>query len=174
MTSPSRNTAPEVDPLASYDKTPAVSFTTDGGFPQNIERTFVATGYVDTVQAKDEQGKPQVYEDTGKPVLKAVIPVQDEDGNDLNIWMKKNNVPGGLFRGFREAQAELGSRIGPGTRLTLSWWNDTTKPKKLGNHPKAYTVKAVAGDAPPPASDPLAEVPSTPSVSPVSDNTPPF
>lgn len=160
MTNPLNND-PNYDPLESYDKVPAVSFTTDGGFPQNTWKQFTVRDYIKLVQAKDDDGKPKFYEDSGQPVMKAVLPVTDvETGEDRSLWAKKNNVEGGLFRGLREAQRQLGSRIGPGTELAIKWWNDTTKPKKLGNHPKAYEVRATAGPAPAPKEDALADTPA--------------
>jgi len=156
MTNPVQNNA-DFDPLASYDKVEAVSFTTDGGFPEKTWKTFTVKDYIKLVQAKDDDGKPKFYEDSGKPVMKSVIAVVNEDGEDRSLWAKVNRIEGGLFRGLQDAQRTLGTRIQPGTKLAIQWWNDTTKPKKLGNHPKAYEVRATAGPAPAPSNDPLNE-----------------
>lgn len=170
MTNPQNNQ--DVDPLASFDKVPAVSFTTDNGFPQNTWQTFEVTDYIKLVQSKDDNGKPEVYEDSGKPVMKGALAVINEDGEARTIWAKRNNVEGGLFRALREAQSSLGEgkRIGPGVKLAIRWHNDTTKPKKLGNHPKAYEVTAQAGPAPAPKEDALA----APVAAPVASDEPPF
>lgn len=156
MTSPQDD--PNYDPLASFDKVPAVSFdpSKPGGIPENTWAKLKVTDYIKLVPDKDDTGKPKFYEDSGKPVMKAVLPVE-KDGEPRSLWAKKNFVEGGLFRALADAQRALGSRIGPGTELAVRWHWDTSKPKKLGNHPKAYEVKAQAGEAPPPASDPLAD-----------------
>lgn len=155
MTSPLNND-PNYDPLAQFDKTPAVSFDpNNGGTPENTWVKLNVTDYIKLLQAKDDNGKPKFYEDSGKPVIKAVLAVE-QDGEARALWTKKNWVQGGLFRSLAEAQTELGSRIGPGVELYVRWHWDTTKPKKLGNHPKAYEAKAKLGTAPAPAEDPLA------------------
>jgi hypothetical protein len=154
MTTP-QNNAPEHDPLQEFESTPAVSFDPSrGGIPENTWATMIVTDYIKIVQAKDDNGKPLFYEDSGKPVEKSILPVEI-DGEARALWAKKNRVEGGLFRGLQGAQTALGSRIGPGTELAIKWHWDTSMPKKLGNHPKAYEVKAKAGQAPPPAEDPL-------------------
>jgi hypothetical protein len=153
MTTPQNNV--EHDPLQEFESTPAVSFDPSrGGIPENTWATMIVTDYIKIVQAKDDNGKPLFYEDSGKPVEKSILPVEI-DGEARALWAKKNRVEGGLFRGLQSAQTALGSRIGPGTELAVKWHWDTTKPKKLGNHPKAYEVKAKAGQTPPPAEDPL-------------------
>jgi hypothetical protein len=150
-----QNNDPNYDPLQEFDKTPAVSFDPSrGGIAENTWGTMTVTDYIKLVQDKDDNGKPKFYEDSGKPVMKAVLPVEI-DGEARALWAKKNYVEGGLFKGLQQAQTALGSRIGPGVELAIKWHWDTTKPKKLGNHPKAYEVKAKAGQAPPPAEDPL-------------------
>ena len=177
MTTPTQ----ERDPLESFDSVPAVSFdpSKPGGIPENTWATLVVTDYIKLVQAKDENGKPDFYEDSGKPVMKAVLPVT-KDGEERSLWAKNNNVPGGLMRALRDAQKALGSRIGPGTELAVKWTWDTSRPKKLGNHPKAYEVRAKAGATPPPASDPLAAQDAAPAASdpwstrPAADDVPPF
>jgi hypothetical protein len=154
MTTP-QNNDPNYDPLQEFDKTPAVSFDPSrGGIAENTWGTMTVTDYIKLVQDKDDNGKPKFYEDSGKPVMKAVLPVEI-DGEARALWAKKNYVEGGLFKGLQQAQTALGSRIGPGVELAIKWHWDTTKPKKLGNHPKAYEVKAKAGATPPPADDPL-------------------
>lgn len=154
MTTP-QNNDPNYDPLQEFDKTPAVSFDPSrGGIPENTWASMVVTDYIKVVQAKDDNGKPMFYEDSGRPVEKSILPVE-VDGEARSLWAKKNFVEGGLFKALQRAQTELGSRIGPGTELAVKWHWDTSKPKKLGNHPKAYEVKAKAGQAPPPSEDPL-------------------
>lgn len=186
MTSP--NNDPNYDPLAEIEKTPAVSFdpSKEGGIPENTWAKLQVTDFIKLVQDKDDNGRPKVFEDSGKPVMKAVFAVT-QDGEKKSLWAKKNWVQGGLFRSLAEAQTALareegeGTRIGPGTELAIRWHWDTSKPKKLGNHPKAYEVVA-KGAGRGQASDPLASAPvgapassdpwSTPST-PVSDE-PPF
>jgi hypothetical protein len=147
----------ERDPLESFDSVPAVSFdpSKPGGIAEGVWATMTVRDYIKLVQSKDTEGKAEFYEDSGKPVMKAVLPVT-LNGEDRNLWAKNNNVPGGLMRALRDAQKNLGSRISPGTEIAVRWTWDTSKPKKLGNHPKAYEVTAKAGATPPPASDPLA------------------
>ena len=168
MTTPTQNTE-EFDPLASFDKIPAVSFDPGrGGVPENTWLEMDVNGFIKLVPAKDDNGRPKVYEDSGKPVMKSVLPVL-VDGEERGLWAKKNWVEGGLFRGLADVQREAGRRLGPGVRIAVAWSWDTSKPKKLGNHPKKYAVKLVSVSEPPPATDPLA--PPAPSSDPWS--TPP-
>jgi hypothetical protein len=177
MTTPATQ---ERDPLESFDSVPSVSFDpSKGGIPENTWATMTVRDYIQVVQAKDEKtGQAAFYEDSGKPITKLVLAVT-LDGEERNLWAKNNNVPGGLTRALRDAQKALGSRIGPGTEFAVGWQWDTSKPKKLGNHPKAYEVTAKAGQAPPPSADPLS-TPSAPADSspwasaPTSNDPPPF
>ena len=161
MTTP-QNNDPNYDPLKEFDSTPAVSFDpNNGGIPENTWAELVVTDYIKLVQDKDDNGKPKFYEDSGKPVWKSVLAVE-LNGEPRALWAKKNWVEGGLFRTLAQAQTAMGretgnpdARIGPGTKLAVRWHWDTSKPKKLGNHPKAYEARAVQGDAPPPKEDPL-------------------
>ena len=155
MTQP-QNTE-DVDILQMFDSVPSVSFDPGrGGVPEGQWVTLEVTGYIKQIQAKDDKGAPRFHEDSGRPVYKAVLPVL-LDGEERALWAKKNWVEGGLFRSLAEAQRDLGHRIGPGTKLAVRWSWDTSKPKKLGNHPKKYEVRA-SGEAPAPA-DPLADTP---------------
>lgn len=181
MTDPTQD--PNYDPLQSFDSVPAVSFdpSKEGGIPENTWAELVVTDYIKLVQDKDDKtGRPAVYEDSGKPVWKSVLPVE-KDGEARSLWAKKNWVQGGLFRALADAQKALGTRIGPGTVIRVRWAWDTTKEKKLGNYPKKYQVEATAGQAPPPSADPLhspVEVGQAPvdpwSLPPVTGDAPPF
>lgn len=175
----------EVDPLASYDTVPSVSFDPGrGGVPENEWLSLTVKDYIKLVQAKDDDGKPMFYEDSGKPVNKAVLAVTMPDGEERALWAKvirKHDTAlfAQLVAAQKELQKETGNpdrRLGPGDEIAVSWYWNTALPKKLGNHPKAYKVKVKAGTAPAPKSDPLGDSgdpwSSTPPAAPNSE--PPF
>jgi hypothetical protein len=158
-------TDPNYDPLEGFDKTPAVSFDPGrGGAAEGEFITLEVTDFIKLVQAKDDNGKPQVYEDSGNPVMKAALAVK-LNGEARTLWVKKNQHEGGLFKGLQDAQkavkAQSGDpsrRLGPGCTIEVAWAWNTALPKKLGNHPKKYAVRLVSVGTPPPTgADPLGE-----------------
>lgn len=163
------------DLLEGYESTPSVSFDPgNGGAAQGEWVKLTVLDYIEEVQAKDDDGKPLVYEDTGKPVMKAVLRVQTADGEERALWMKIiRKHEGALFRELVEAQKSLkektgdrSARLGPGTKLAIRWSWNTAVPKKLGNHPKKFEVRAAPGPAPAPKEDPFADTtPSAPAAS---------
>jgi hypothetical protein len=153
MTTP-QNTA-EFDPLAdNYEKTPALSFDPNKphGIPEGKWTTVTVRGKSKLIPSRDDNGKPEFYEDSGKPVQKVVLPVTYQ-GEDYTLFAKFNNVAGGLCRALKDAQRDLGQQLDEGSQLALRWEWDTSRPKVKGNHPKKYEARASAAD-------PLAEQPA--------------
>lgn len=161
----SANQAPEVDPLASFEKRPAVSFdpsrTNDAGQPGHAMGEWVVLevdGYADMVQRRDARTKaPMVYEDTGKAKMSMVLPVK-EAGVDKSLWSK---VPGGLHTALRAAQSQMqeelkdpNRRLGPGDTLAVRWSANGQKTSNdpMMNAPKIFEAKIKPGKGP----DPLA------------------
>jgi hypothetical protein len=156
-------TDPNYDPLEGYESVPSVSF--DPGHGGAAEGEFVeleVTDYIKLVQDKDDKGNLKVYEDSGKPVWKFVLPVK-QNGEDRALWGAKLNYDTSLMGQLTAAQkavkAQTGDpnrRLGPGCVIKVAWAWNTALPKKLGNHPKKYKVELVSvGAAPGPANDPL-------------------
>lgn len=163
MTNPQDD--PNYDPLAGYDSVPSVSFDPGHGGPAEDQWiTLVVQDFIKLVQAKDDNGKPEFYEDSGKPVMKFVLPVT-LDGEERSLWgsvIRKHDTA--LFAQLVAAQKQLiresddpARRLGKGDEIAVKWAWNTALPKKMGNHPKKYEVKVKAGTRPAaPGTDPLA------------------
>lgn len=175
----------ERDPLAGYDSVPSISF--DPSKPEGIKEgewsNLVVNDYIKLVQAKDDKGQLKFWEDSGKPIMKAVLSVL-RDGEERALWcdvIRKHDTA--LFAQLVAAQKQLvqesgdpARRLGPGDKIAVKWEWNTALPKKMGNHPKKYEVRVQAGTAPAtPKEDPLSggdPWSSTPPASP--NNEPPF
>lgn len=165
------NPTAELDPLASYDSVPSISFDPSrGGHAMGEWVELVVDDYIKLVQEKDDSGALLFWEDSGKPKNKAVLSVF-ENGEKKSLWAKVNRKDGALFRVLVDAQKSLAEqtgdparRLGPGDILRVRWARDNTAvPKKMGNHPKFYEGAARPGTAPAPAgADPLASTGSDP------------
>lgn len=160
------NQAPEVDPLQTFAKRPAVSFdpnrTNDDGTPNPGHRMgewvmLDVDGYADMVQRRDRHNKPMAYEDTGKPMMSMVLPVI-ENGEEKSLWSK---VPGGLLTALKGAQAAMqeevkdpSRRIGPGDKLAVRWAANGPKTSNdpTMSPPKIFEARIQPGKGP----DPLA------------------
>jgi hypothetical protein len=158
-------TDPNYDPLEGYESVPSVSFdpSKPEGIAEGTWQELGVTDFIKLVQDTDDKGKPLVYEDSGKPVMKFVLPVK-LNGEDRALWgpvIRKYDTA--LFYQLVEAQKALRTqtgdekrRIGPGVTIRVRWAWNTALPKKLGNHPKKYQVELVSVDtAPPIGADPL-------------------
>lgn len=193
MTHP--NQAPEIDPLAQFDKLPAVSFnplrTNDDGTPNPGHAmgewaVLRVTGYADMVQRRDEKTKkPMVYEDSGKPMMSMVIPVEEQNPVTKE-WEKKNvwgKIPGGLLTALRQAQAELQVAVGDpnrrlraGDTLALRWSANGVKTSTDPSHspPKIFEAKIKPGVEPPPSGnqDPFETAAAAPTATPQAASQP--
>ncbi len=185
MTNPAQD--PNYDPLAGYDSTPSISFdpTKDEGIAEGQWQELAVKDYIKLVQAKDDKGALKYWEDSGKPIMKAVLAVE-RNGEERALWcdvIRKHDTA--LFAQLVAAQKRLvaatgdpARRLGPGDKIAVRWAWNTALPKKMGNHPKKYEVRVTAGTAPAPAgTDPLATPASDPwSTTPASSPSgePPF
>lgn len=176
------NQIPENDPLATFDKRPAVSFDPGrGGHPMGEWAVLQVDGYADTAQRRDDKKQPMVYADTGKPMLSMVLPVKEKVGEewvDKSLWSK---IPGGLLTALRAAQQQLQEETGDPTRrvragdtLAVRWSANGQKTDNdpMKNPPKIFEAKVKAGVAPPPSGnvDPFeaaASQPATPAGPPI-------
>lgn len=172
---------PNYDPLASYDSVPSVSFDPGrGGVAEGDWLDFEVKDYIKLVQAKDDKGALEFYEDSGKPVMKFVLPVL-VDGEERSLWgsvIRKHDTAlfAQLVAAQKALQASTGDparRLGPGDKGRVRWAWNTALPKKMGNHPKKYQVEVTAGQAPPPKDDPLGD-PFTSSTPAQANDEPPF
>jgi len=184
--SPNPLNDPNYDPLASFDKRPAVSFdpsrvseiTGEPGHSMGQWVQLEVDGYAQMVQRRDPKTKAlMAYEDTGKPMMSMVIAVK-EKGVDKSLWSK---VPGGLLTALRNAQKELAEttgeadrRIRPGDLLAVRWAANGQKTSNdpMMNAPKIFEAKVRPGVLPAPKgeADPFesaASQPAAPAAQPV-------
>jgi hypothetical protein len=159
-------TDPNYDPLEAYESVPSISFDPGrGGVAEGEWVTLEVTDYIKLVQDRDDKGNLKTYEDSGKPMMKFVLPVK-LDGEDRTLWgpvLRKYDTA--LFyqlieaqKAVREKSGDPARRLGPGCTIRVRWAWNTSLPKKMGNHPKKYAAELVSvGAAPPPKNDPLAK-----------------
>lgn len=143
-------TAPEIDPFASAEKSPAISFK------HAPIGTVISVKVTDA--AKKIQGKkygtdlPAVWENkdgTTSPKYSAVIN-GTVDGEPRSIWA---TIPSELFAKIAAAQKDVGRSIQPGDTVAIKF---TGEEPTAGEPKKLYAVKITPGVVtPPPSADPF-------------------
>jgi len=179
----SANQMPEVDPLAGYDKRPAVSFDPsrtneagEQGHAMGEIVTLQVDGYATFVPRRDAKTKQPMTYDDGNPMMSMVLPVKERNAAgewvDKSLWSKK---PGGLLIALIQAQTKLVEdtgdktrRIRPGDELIVRWSANGPKTSNdpMMNAPKLFQAKVKPGVEPAPAVDPFEDAASNPTPAP--------
>jgi hypothetical protein len=139
----------EVDPFASADKSPAISFKDK---PVGTVITVVVTDTPKKIQGKEySKDTPAVWHNkdgSTSPKYSAVIN-GEIDGEPVSIWA---TIPSDLFAKLKAAQQELGRSVQPGDTVAIKFTGE--EPGK-GNPKKIYAVRITPGTPPPSSGDPF-------------------
>jgi len=143
-------TAPEIDPFAGGDKTPALSFKDE---PVGTVKAITVTEPAKLLQSTNfDTQEPDFWPgkngQPGNPKMAAVINGTTDDGEQRSVWAVK---PSALFHAIKDAQMKLGRSLKPGDKLAIKYTGDKPNEKNPRLNPaKQYAAKI----------DPAPEVPA--------------